>query len=170
MALYGLRSRWAENFILKDYLMQIKNCSYSSPDNSTIDCDIEHPEFGWIPTTFLVEGDDRHELAEAVKLMDIASYVAPVLSIESQMKAIELSVQSLHDTEAQSRGYDDINSCAKYVGYDNEFRGECEGLCGWAAACWSKCYQLLADWEAGGFSEMSIEDVLAVMPEPPVNV
>jgi hypothetical protein len=150
--------------------MQIKNCFYSDADNSAIDCEIEHPDFGWIPTTFMVDGDDRHELAEAVKLMDITPYVAPALSAEDQLKAIETAVQLLHDTKAQTLGYDDINSCAKYVGYDNDFRAECEGLCGWAAACWVKCYALLAEWQAGGFSEMGVDDVLAVMPDPPVNV
>ena len=31
--------------------LKIKNPVYSSKDNKTINCDIEHPEYGWIPFT-----------------------------------------------------------------------------------------------------------------------
>lgn len=67
-------------------------------------------------------------------------------------------VQSMLDTEAQARGYDNINSIAKYMGYDNPFRAECEALGAWCASCWSKCYEL----QAGGVMP---DDLLAEMPE-----
>lgn len=68
------------------------------------------------------------------------------------------TVQSMLDTEAQSRGYDNINAIGKYIGYDNPFRSECELLGAWCASCWAKCYEL----QAGGVMP---EDLLAEMPK-----
>ena len=67
-------------------------------------------------------------------------------------------VQSMLDTEAQSRGYDDMNSIGKYLGYDNLFRAECEALGAWTSACWAKCYEL----QSGGVMP---SDLLAEMPQ-----
>lgn len=66
-------------------------------------------------------------------------------------------VQSMLDAEARSRGYDNINSIAKYLGYDNIFRVECEALAKWCAACWAKCLELQS------LGEMPA-DLLAEMP------
>jgi len=67
------------------------------------------------------------------------------------------SVQSMLDSEAQSRGYDNINAIGKYIGYDNPFRAECEALGVWTASCWAKCYEL----QSGGVMPV---DLLAEMP------
>lgn len=67
-------------------------------------------------------------------------------------------VQAMLDTEAQSRGYDNINSIGKYLGYDNLFRAECEALGAWTAACWAKCYEIEAEGRMP-------ENILNEMPE-----
>lgn len=67
-------------------------------------------------------------------------------------------VQGMLDKEAQARGYDNINSIAKYMGYENAFRAECEALGAWCAACWAKCYEL----QSGGVMP---SDLLAEMPK-----
>lgn len=97
----------------------------------------------------LAEGYEVVELAQAEK------------DAHAQAQIIEHAtslVQSMLDTEAQSRGYDNINSIAKYMGYDNPFRSECEALGAWCASCWAKCYEL----QAGGVMP---DDLLAEMPE-----
>jgi hypothetical protein len=60
--------------------MQVKNPQYNA--SNTIDCEIEHPQFGWIP--FTASPDDTEQMgrviyAEAVEgiLGPIAPYVAP---------------------------------------------------------------------------------------------
>lgn len=73
----------------------------------------------------------------------------------SQAKAV---VQRHLDETAQSKGYDNINAIAKYMGYDNQFRAECEALGAWCAACWAKCYEL----QSGGVMP---SDLLAEMPK-----
>ena len=62
------------------------------------------------------------------------------------------------DSEAQSRGYDNVNAIGKYIGYDNPFRAECEALGAWTAACWAKCYEL----QSGGSMP---SDLLLEMPK-----
>lgn len=62
--------------------IKIRNPIYSAPDNSTIDCEIEHPEYGWIPFTASpddVEAYGRQLYAEAVagQFGSVAEYVPP---------------------------------------------------------------------------------------------
>lgn len=77
---------------------------------------------------------------------------------------IENAIQSLHDKSAKDNGYDNINSCAKYLGYDNPFRAECEALCLWAALSWQECYRLLALYKAGQMDAIDANTVLDLMP------
>ena len=60
----------------------IKNPQYSSPDKSTIDVDLNHPEYGWIPFTASPDdseqiGQDIFHAAQAGEYGPIADYVAP---------------------------------------------------------------------------------------------
>lgn len=75
------------------------------------------------------------------------------------IRAVEDAVQAMHDAEAQSRGYDNINSIGKYVGCNNVFQEECLMLCQWVAGCWAKCYELLNTGQ-----EITVEEALAQMP------
>jgi len=55
---------------------------YSTPDGSTIDLMIEHPEFGWIPFTASAQdveplGQDLHARAVAGEFDEIAPYDGP---------------------------------------------------------------------------------------------
>lgn len=61
------------------------------------------------------------------------------------VETIETAVQNLLNEVAQSKGYDNIDSCGKYCGYDNPYRYECEQLGAYAAACWQQCYTVLED-------------------------
>ena len=44
--------------------MEIRNAISRHPENLVIDCEVNHPEFGWIPFTW--SADDRHGIAAAV--------------------------------------------------------------------------------------------------------
>lgn len=64
--------------------IQIRNPIYSAPDNSTIDCEIEHPVYGWIPFTANpndVEplGKEVYDACAAGNAGSVAPYVAPVI-------------------------------------------------------------------------------------------
>jgi hypothetical protein len=64
--------------------MQYKNAKYTN-DNGWIDCEINHPSYGWIPytldpsdTDMTVNNDDL--LAAMSENKDVAAYVAPTQS------------------------------------------------------------------------------------------
>lgn len=72
--------------------MQVRNAVFNS--SGTIDCEIEHPEFGWIP--FTASQDDTEALgrtiyAEAISGQhgDIAPYVAPIVSLEERIAQVQ---------------------------------------------------------------------------------
>ena len=69
--------------------MQYKNAKYTN-DNGWIDCEINHPSYGWIPytldpsdTDMTVNNDDLLAAMSANK--DVAAYVAPT---QSELDAI----------------------------------------------------------------------------------
>ena len=69
--------------------MQYKNAKYTN-DNGWIDCEINHPSYGWIPytldpsdTDMTVNNDDL--LAAMSENKDVAAYVAPT---QSELNAI----------------------------------------------------------------------------------
>lgn len=66
--------------------MNIRNAFYSRADDSLIDCEIEHPVYGWIPTSIRVKGDDRPELVEQLPGLMVGPYVVPVLTADEQYK------------------------------------------------------------------------------------
>lgn len=60
----------------------VRNLRYSSPDNSSVDLEIEHPEYGWIPFTATPDDTEQHgrdiyEAALAGEYGQVAPYVAP---------------------------------------------------------------------------------------------
>lgn len=71
--------------------MNIRNLRYNQ--RGTIDCEIEHPQFGWIPFTASPDdseplGRSIHAAAQAGEYGAIAAYVAPVPTAEQQQAAI----------------------------------------------------------------------------------
>lgn len=81
-----------------------------------------------------------------------------------QTTIMKRAVQRHLDDEAILRGYDNIHSIGKYIGYDNAFRIECEALGAWTANVWLYCYQVLADVEAGTRTEPTIAELIAELP------
>lgn len=72
--------------------MKIRNMTCNASGN--LDCDIEHPVYGWIP--FTASPDDTDELcrtlyAEAISGQhgDIAPYVAPVIPLDERIAQVQ---------------------------------------------------------------------------------
>lgn len=62
--------------------IQIRNPVYSAPNKSTIDCEIEHPIFGWIPFTASPQDVEAHGRELFAMLAEgqagpVADYVPP---------------------------------------------------------------------------------------------
>jgi len=82
----------------------------------------------------------------------------------SKMNLVEQAVQKHINMTAQTYGYDNINSIAKYMGYANSYRAEAEALGAWCASCWDKCYSILDEVQGGVIPEPTIEELIAMLP------
>jgi len=149
--------------------MQVRNLQYNAL--GTIDCELEHPAYGWIPYTASPDDSDESCRALHAAILDgdhgeIAVYVAPVLSIDEQAAQYEREVQQHLDATAKSYGYDDIKSAVTYADEPAVPRFQAEGLAfrAWRSLCWDYCYSLLAEVQAGTTPLPVLEDVLAGLP------
>lgn len=73
--------------------MQVRNPIYSNSTNTTIDLEIEHPDYGWIPFTASPEDVEQHgrDLYAAAKRGDFGA-IAPYVEPEPQPTPIPASV------------------------------------------------------------------------------
>ena len=141
-----------------------------------------------MPYAFIIDGNlatgnTPHRTLESVEFErgslpghpDTLDIVGGVIVVDAGKQAlltkdnVTQAIQQILDEEAQSRGYDNINSIGKYIGYDNAFRAECEALGAWAAGCWAKTYEIMADWQAGNISLPTEAEVVAALPEKPAG-
>lgn len=102
-----------------------------------------------------VRAATAHEIAEiearAKSLPSEAGYVA--------------AVQNLLDTTAQTRHYDNILSACTYAGSSvQKFHDEGIACRDWRAAVWAKCYDLLAQVQAGTLAQPTVAELLAMLP------
>lgn len=108
---------------------------------------------------FLVKEDWVKMSAE-----DIDLYLNPPLTENEILISYEQAIQQHLDDKAKELRYDNINSIAKYLGYENPFKLECEKLGLWCANCWVVAAQIEADVLAGTRTAPTIEEVIAELP------
>lgn len=86
-------------------------------------------------------------------------------AMQEKQQAIVNEVQGLLDQTAQQRFYDNMDSLVSYAG-DPDLVFDAEGSAGkaWRSAVWRKCYQILADVQAGTRPEPTLQDVLDELP------
>lgn len=108
------------------------------------------------------------------------SLAQPVLSVTRAqvIQRYSLEIQNNLDKFAKTRGYDNVNSSAKYKDITDEeisllpedvqsdvirFRGECRYLALKTAETWARCYQILAE-ASNSNSIPSLTEVLEQLP------
>lgn len=133
-------------------------------ENGTIDCDIEHPEFGWIPTTLSPGDPETAELFAIVVAGSVAPYVAPVKTVEQLIAEINLAVQTHLATLVKSYKFTSEINYAKYVGYPNDFRVIAEALGAYEAQVWTYCEVEIAKLENGTRSMPAVTNFLTELP------
>ena len=122
--------------------MNIRNEQYNQ--HGTIDCEIEHDKFGWIPCTLSPDDSETSGLFEEVK--DLATpYEPPPPPSDEELKAelisqFEKAIQSHLDKVARSYKYDSILSACSYAGYANRFQAEGQQFIAWRGAVWDFAY------------------------------
>ena len=145
--------------------MRVRNAKYET--ETIIDVEIEHPQHGWIPYTFSAQAeivdDIQKEVAKYLATTEITPIVMPTNTelVEQAKVQIENAIQNMLDNEAKSRGYDNINSIAKYLRPSSQFYNEAILLLDWCDACWTKAYEI----QATATTIPTGDEVLAQMPK-----
>lgn len=86
--------------------------------------------------------------------------------VEARIAALRATVQALLDEKAEALGYDDIGTAVTYAEEPAilKFQAEGKALRAWRSLVWAKCYEILADWQAG---ELPEPDAAALVPMLP---
>lgn len=130
--------------------MLTRNLKYNA--HGTIDMEIEHPRYGWIPFTASPNdsellGRELHAAAIAGEIGAIAAADPPPALTASDFTG---AVQAHLDATARTRNYDGILSACSYATSTNlPFSVEGQACVAWRDAVWLYCYQQLALVQAG---------------------
>lgn len=73
-------------------------------------------------------------------------------------------VQKHLDDTAKTKGYDSILSACSYAAYPNTYQAESQKFLSWRAACWDKCYRILAEVKAGTRAVPTGAELIAALP------
>lgn len=120
-------------------------------DGIRIDCEIEHPRYGWIPFTANPDDPEEHgRLIHAAIIAGAAGKIAAALepsppSPEEIQARYVAAIQSHLDATCRARGYDGMVSCVSYAGSTiPSWAGEAAAAIAWRDAVWAHAYALLA--------------------------
>ena len=80
------------------------------------------------------------------------------------LKAIEQAIEKHMDEVAQSKRYDNRDSCRLYAGYVNPFQAEAIAFGQWVAQCWVASNQAQADIANGLRTIPTPEEAVAELP------
>ena len=91
-------------------------------------------------------------------------YVEPTRA-EIQKRLTD-GVQNWMDNIVQERNYDNVHTCVGTYLYSpvEKFRLEAEAVRDWVSYVWAKCYEILAQVEAGERDIPTLEEVIAELP------
>ncbi len=126
-----------------------------------------------VPTIILPEDTDLYELLpdNTLKLIDgwediknereaAKALEQAVIARKQLIESVASSVQALIDTEAQSEGFDSIDSITKYMLFDNTYKAAADSLALWVVAVWNKVDELKDAEE----QPASIEEFISLLP------
>ena len=78
------------------------------------------------------------------------------------------AVQIHLDSVARQRNYDGILSACTYATSTNPtFAAEGQACVNWRDACWTKCYEVMAEVQAGNRGIPTTEELLSELPTSP---
>ncbi|APW38956.1 hypothetical protein RD110_18545 [Rhodoferax koreense] len=89
------------------------------------------------------------------------------LTVARRIDLLRARVQTHLDERAQALGYDDISTAVTYADEPAvaKFQAEGQALRAWRSLIWAKCYEILAQWEAGTVVEPTGDQLAAMLPE-----
>jgi len=86
---------------------------------------------------------------------------------EQLLKSIEQAIEKHMDEVAQSKRYDNRDSCRLYAGYVNPFQADALAFGQWVAQCWLVSNQAQADIMNGLRTIPTPEEAVAELPNHP---
>lgn len=90
----------------------------------------------------------------------------PEVPISAQLKEYEDAVQAHLDSVAQYRGYDNTYTCLSYLNSsDPTWNAESHAFNLWRDSVWHKCHELLNKYQAGELEPITVEQLIAQLPE-----
>lgn len=84
--------------------------------------------------------------------------------LQNLMDEFTAAIQSVLDTKAVEKGYDNIVSACSYAAAPNPFQEESIKFVTWRGNVWAYCYQELAKVKAGTRPTPKLEDFLLELP------
>ena len=111
-----------------------------------------------------VESETNYQLSEIELVCGvITSKAIPQPTQEEIIKSYTDKVQAHLDLTARNRNYDNIFTLCGYITDPNpKFQLEAQAAVAWRSAVWTKCYEILAEVQAGT-REMPI-DIISELP------
>ena len=105
----------------------------------------------------IVDKDDYYEVVELPVHVETA---------EEIQKRLTDGVQNWMDNIVQERNYDNVHTCVGTYLYSpiEKFRLEAEAVRDWVSYVWAKCYEILAQVEAGERDIPTLEEVISELP------
>ena len=94
-------------------------------------------------------------------------YVEPTPPTEAEIqKCLTDGVQNWMDSKVHERNYDNVHTCVGTYLYSpiEKFRLEAEAVRDWVSYVWAKCYEILAQVEAGERDIPTLEEVISELP------
>lgn len=93
--------------------------------------------------------------------------IAKSMGTDELIAKFKDAVRTLLDTTAESNGYRNLDSIAKYVGYNNAYRVECELLGAWAADVWVTFVQTETALNDSTLIEQTLDSLMSLLPPAP---
>lgn len=116
-------------------------------------------------TAATVDPDTEAALNTATEVSGVWTQDKRYKTEKEQKQAYTAPVQMLLDEKAREYGYDSVLSACSYAASaDLKFGPEGLAFVNWRDACWSKCYQMLADYMAGDIPKPTVSELLAQLP------
>ena len=149
--------------------MEARNPTYNA--HGTIDVEINHPQFGWIPFTaspddFEPLGREIHASAIAGAFGDVEPYAQSQPTQAEIIASYESALDKYLDSVAQRYRYADRTRLALRASYPNEDQALAVAFGTWMdQQCNRPAKQLMQDVIAGIKPQPTLEEFLASLPE-----
>lgn len=90
--------------------------------------------------------------------------VPPAPSLEDRAAVLLTGVDAHLNAAARAKRYDSIRAAALRAGYPGPFHDEGMAFATWMDSVYAKCYEVLAEVQAGDIEEPTLEQLIDMLP------